>query len=113
MRGENATFDITPAFWTKEREAMELPEYLPREMAKQGFKDCTMETHTVHIWYPGEEGIQYAMEAMPGFYTNMVRLQDGEEEKWKEFWKDELLKGYQVDGGIKIAMVGNIGWGTK
>jgi len=53
------------------------------------------------------------MEAMPGFYTNMVRLQDGEEEKWKEFWKDELLKGYQVDGGIKIPMVGNIGWGTK
>ena len=92
---------------------LEKSEYLTVAMEKVGFKDCKVEIHTVHISYPGEEGIEYAMEALPGFYNGMMNFREGEKERWMELWRDELLGGYVVDGGIKVAMTGNIGWGTK
>jgi hypothetical protein len=104
---------MDPGLWTPERLKMEKPEYLPTAMGNVGFKDCTVEVHKVYAWYPGEEGMKYAMEALPGFYSSMMKFQEGEKEKWLEYWKEELINGCVVDGGIKISMTGNIGWGTK
>ena len=45
-----------------------------------------------YVWYQGAKGVQFGFENLPKMYATMMKLKDGEAEKFQQLREEDLWK---------------------
>ena len=110
LRGPQGEFDRIPSPWADD---WTRPEYLVSRLQNVGFKDCVSEVKLEWGLYEGNEGVGIAVDTFSRLYQLWIEFREGEEEKWRPLWEEELVKECGDGHGFKMDIWVNVAWGTK
>ena len=110
LRGPQGEFDRKPSPWSDD---WTHPEYIASRIEGVGFKDCVSEVKLEWSIYEGKEGVEIAVDTLSRLYENWIDFREGEKERWRDLWEEELVRGCADGDGLKMAAWVNVAWGTK